>query len=100
MISLHKLHSHIHYEQFYEYKKFLKFNINTLITIACPKIKNNQNASPGQLGARPGWSKTHNIGTSTATLHTLYESETLVNNNLRQILMHVVNLQRLNQVSV
>ena len=49
MISLHKLHCHIHYEEFYQYKKFQKFSINTLITIACSNVKNKQNVGLGQL---------------------------------------------------
>ena len=52
MISLHKLHSHIHYEDFYYYKKFQKFSINTLITIVCPNFRNKQNPSPRQLGIK------------------------------------------------
>ena len=34
MISSHKLHFHVFYEEIEEYKKFQKFNIKTLIMIA------------------------------------------------------------------
>ena len=50
MISLHKLHSHIHCEEFYEYMKFQKISINTLIKISYPNFRNKQNPGIGQLG--------------------------------------------------
>ena len=52
MISLHKLHSHIHYEEFYQHKKFHKFCTNILITIAYPNFRNKQNLGLGKLGVK------------------------------------------------
>ena len=34
MISLHKFHFHVDYEEIYDQKKFQKLSIKTLITIA------------------------------------------------------------------
>ena len=42
MISLHKLHSHVHYEKLYQYKRFQKFSIKTLTEIGCPNFINEQ----------------------------------------------------------
>ena len=42
MISLHKLHCHVHYGEVYQYKSFQKFSMRTLIRIACPNVKNKQ----------------------------------------------------------
>ena len=51
MIFFHKLHYHIQYEEFYWYKKLQKFNINILITLACPQFQNIQiYPGLGQLG--------------------------------------------------
>ena len=50
MISVHKLHSHIHYEEAYLCKKSKKFSIKTLTTIACPNFRNKQKGGPGNLG--------------------------------------------------
>ena len=45
MISLHKLHTHVHYEEVCEYKRFQKFIIKTLTKIACPDFINDQKIS-------------------------------------------------------
>ena len=50
MISLHKLHFHDHYEEVYQYKRFQKFTIKTLIRIAGPNFKNEQKTSFNTLG--------------------------------------------------
>ena len=42
MIALHKLHSHVHYEMVYQYKRFQKFSIKTLMRVAFPSLKNEQ----------------------------------------------------------
>ena len=42
MILLHKLHSHVHYEEVYSYKRFPKFSIKTLTKITCQNLKNEQ----------------------------------------------------------
>ena len=42
MISLHKLHSYVHYEKVYWYKRFQKFDIKTLTRIDYPNFKNEQ----------------------------------------------------------
>ena len=53
MITLYKSHSHIHYEEAYRYKKFQKFTIKALTTIAYPNFKNKQKVGPGHLGVIP-----------------------------------------------
>ena len=42
MISLHKLHSHVLYEEIYQYKRYQKFSIKTITRIACPNFKSEQ----------------------------------------------------------
>ena len=42
MISLHKLHLHVYYEDVYQYKRFQKFSTKTLTRIAYPNFKNKQ----------------------------------------------------------
>ena len=51
MIFFHKLHYCIQYEEFYWYNKLQKFNINILITLACPQFQKIQiYPGLGQLG--------------------------------------------------
>ena len=42
MISLHKLHSHVHYKEVYEYKRSQQFSIKTQTKIVCWNFKNEQ----------------------------------------------------------
>ena len=39
IISLHKLHFHVCYEEVYSHKKFQKFSIKTLVTIVGSKCR-------------------------------------------------------------
>ena len=39
IISLNKLHFRVCYEEVYQHKKFQKFSIKTLVTVAWPKCK-------------------------------------------------------------
>ena len=55
MISLHKLHTHVHYEEVCEYKRFQKFIIKTLTKIACPDFINEQKISLSSLGGEHGF---------------------------------------------
>ena len=50
MISLQRLHFHVHYEEVYQYKKFQKFSIKTATRIGCPNFKNEQNTCKSNLG--------------------------------------------------
>ena len=50
MISLHKLHFHVHYEEVHQYKRFPKFSIKTLTSIGCPNFKNEQKTGQSNLG--------------------------------------------------
>ena len=53
MISLYKLHFHVHYEEVYQYKRFQKFAIKTLTKIIYPNFKNKQKTSLDTLGVKP-----------------------------------------------
>ena len=46
MISLHKLHFHVHYEEVYYNKMFQKFSIKTLTGIGYSNFKNKQKNKP------------------------------------------------------
>ena len=73
MIFLHKLHSHVHYEEVYLYKRFQKFSIKTLTRIAYQNLKNKQNLCLPSLGDKPlPSSRTYSKGF--AFVATLYES--------------------------
>ena len=50
MISLHKLHSHVHHKEIYLYKRFQKFSIKTLTKNKCRNFKNKQKIGLSTLG--------------------------------------------------
>ena len=49
MISLHKLHFYVHYEEVFLYKRFQKLSIKTLPRIAYSNFKNEQKTSQNNL---------------------------------------------------
>ena len=50
MISLHKFHSHVYYEEVYYFKRIQKFNIKTRTSIACLDFKSEQKTGFDTLG--------------------------------------------------
>ena len=61
MISLHKIHFHVHYEEVHPYKRFQKFSIKTLTRIGYPNFINEQKTGQSNLGVKPITSHPHTI---------------------------------------
>ena len=60
MISLHKLHSHVYYEEVYQYKRSQNFTIKTLTRIAYLNFKNEKKTGFNTLGLNsPCWAIFH-----------------------------------------